>query len=238
MLNQSFQPVHLAFSDKYDSSHAEHYLRKHRAGLSRRLSHWRDVQMARQALRMAGNPREILDLPCGAGRFWPTLLENPECSLIAADNSPDMIAVARAAQAPELLPRVRTLRTSAFAIDLPAQAVDSVFCMRLLHHIGEHEHRLAMLREFHRVTRETLIVSLWVDGNFKAMRRKRLERRRPRHAEPNRLVIPARQIESEFAEAGFDIVGCSDFLPLYAMWRVYVLRKVARPSKIGAGEAS
>lgn len=238
MHKQPFQPVHLAFSDKYDSRHAEHYLRKHRAGLSRRLSHWRDVQMARQALRMAGNPRQILDLPCGAGRFWPVLLENPECTLIGADNSPDMIAVARAAQAPELLPRVRTLRTSAFAIDLPAQAVDSVFCMRLLHHVGEHEHRLTMLREFHRVTRDTLIVSLWVDGNFKAMRRKRLERRRPRQAEPNRLVIPARQIESEFAEAGFSIVGRSDFLPLYAMWRVYVLRKVARPPEIGAGEAS
>jgi hypothetical protein len=29
---------------------------------------------------------------------------------------------------------------------LPDNAVDSIFCMRLLHHIGEAEHRLAILR--------------------------------------------------------------------------------------------
>jgi hypothetical protein len=99
--------------------------------------------------------------------------------------------------------------------------------MRLLHHIGDAGHRLAMLRELHRVTRETLVVSLWVEGNYKSWRRKRLEARKRRvpGGYQNRFVIERAVIESEFRQAGFNLVGYFDFLPGYAMWRIYVLRK-------------
>ncbi|MDR0378612.1 MAG: class I SAM-dependent methyltransferase [Candidatus Accumulibacter sp.] len=223
-------PVELEFSRKYDVRHAEDYCRKHRTGWARRLSHWREEWIARKALRRAGDPVWVLDLPCGAGRFWPMLLEKPERVLLAADNSPGMLATARHAQA-QALTRTRIFRTSAFAVDLDDESVDCVFCMRLLHHIGDAAHRFAMLREFHRVTRETLVISLWVDGNYKSWRRKRLEARRRREPDDyqNRFVIERATIESEFRQAGFDPAGCFDFLPGYAMWRVYVLRK--RPSR-------
>jgi hypothetical protein len=97
--------------------------------------------------------------------------------------------------------------------------------MRLLHHIEKPEHRLAMLREFRRVTRDTLILSLWVDGNYKAWKRARLEQRRRRKSVANRFVIPGVVAESEFRDAGFRVLGHYDFLPRYAMWRVYVLRR-------------
>ncbi|MCF7201650.1 class I SAM-dependent methyltransferase [Pseudomonas oligotrophica] len=218
-------PIELDFSRKYDRSHATQYLHKHQAGLARRLSHWRDQQLARWALKRAGEPDLVLDLPCGAGRFWPLLAEHPSRMILAADNSADMLAVARAAQPPEVVRRVESFQTSAFAIDLKDSAVDAIFCMRLLHHIADPAHRLAMLREFHRVSRDTLIVSLWVDGNYKAFKRKRLERRRPAKDNQNRFVVPRATVEAEFAQAGFDILGHRDFLPGYAMWRVYVLRK-------------
>lgn len=224
-------PVQLPFSDKYDHSHATAYFEKHRDGLARRLSHARDEQLARKALHLASDPTLVLDLPSGAGRFWPLLAEQPNRVILAADNSADMLAVARSSQAPEVSGRVKTFQTSAFDIKLPDQAVDCIFCMRLLHHIGESAHRLTMLREFHRVTRDTVIVSLWVDGNYKAWKRARLERVRDlgtRRGIQNRFVIPARQIEKEFDTAGFDILGHFDFLPLYAMWRVYVLRRVGK----------
>lgn len=222
-------PIQLEFSNKYDSAHALQYFHKHRAGLARRLSDWRDRQLARQALQLAGDPGLVLDLPCGAGRFWPLLGEQPNRVILAADNSPHMLEVARREMPPALAGRVHTLHTSAFAIDLEAASVDSIFCMRLLHHIADPAHRLAMLREFHRVTRDTVIVSLWVDGNYKAWRRRRLEARRAgRPGENgNRFVIPAATAESEFASAGFAILGHHDFLPGYAMWRVYTLRKLA-----------
>lgn len=228
MPSSTTSSVKLQFSEKYDRQHALNYFRKHQDGLARRLSNWRDLQIARKALRLAGQPELVLDLPCGAGRFWPVLAEHPTRVVIGADNSADMLAVARDMQPAELVDRVQTMQTSAFAIDLPDASVDSVFCMRLMHHIGESEHRQQMLREMHRVSRDTLILSMWVDGNLKAWRRRKLEERRARHGEEayqNRFVIPADVVEAEFRQSGWNIISRLDFLPRYAMWRTYLLRK-------------
>jgi ubiquinone/menaquinone biosynthesis C-methylase UbiE len=218
-------PIKLDFSEKYDDQHAQRYLQKHQDGLGRRLSHWRDEQLARKALALVGEPGLVLDLPCGAGRFWPLLAEKANRAIIGADNSESMLKIATQAQPADVVKRVQPLHTSAFDIALPDNAVDSIFCMRLLHHIGEAEHRLAILREFERVTRDSVILSLWVDGNFKAWKRKRSEKRRGQEGYQNRFVLPAATVEKEFEQAGFRIQEQLDFLPLYAMWRVYVLRK-------------
>jgi ubiquinone/menaquinone biosynthesis C-methylase UbiE len=222
-------PIKLEFSEKYDQQHAQDYFLKHQDGLARRLSHKRDEQLARRALALAGEPGLVLDLPCGAGRFWPLLAEKPNRVIIGADNSEAMIQTACAAQPPAVVARVRPLQTSAFAIDLPDNSIDSIFCMRLFHHIGEAAHRKTILDEFQRVSRDSVILSLWVDGNFKAWRRKKLEQERHAKAEQgsyqNRFVLPAETVEAEFKAAGFRIQEHLDFLPFYAMWRVYVLRK-------------
>lgn len=219
------KPIKLDFSEKYDEQHAREYFHKHRRGLSRRLSNQRDQQLARRALTLVGDPGLVLDLPCGAGRFWPLLAEKPNRVIIGADNSEAMLNTALEAQPTDVVKRVRPLHTSAFDIALPDNAVDSIFCMRLLHHIGEPAHRLAILKEFERVSRDSVIVSLWVDGNFKAWKRKRLERTRGQKDYQNRFVLPTDTVEEEFRQAGFRIQERLDFLPLYAMWRVYVLRK-------------
>lgn len=218
-------PVKLEFSDKYDRTHARKYFFKHQNGLARRLSHLRDVQLARKALELAGDPGLVLDLPCGAGRFWPVLAEKSGRVIIGADNSAAMIETACGMQPPEVVKRVRPLQTSAFAIDLPDSAVDCIFSMRLLHHIGDAAHRAKLLEEFHRVTRDSVIVSLWVDGNFKAWKRRRAEHARGQEGYQNRFVLPAATVEREFVNAGFQIQQRLDFLPFYAMWRVYLLRK-------------
>ena len=86
--------IELEFSRKYDKDHARQYLEKHQDGLWRKLSHYRDEQLARKALHMVGDPGLVLDLPCGAGRFWPLLAEKPNRSIIGADNSADMLRIA------------------------------------------------------------------------------------------------------------------------------------------------
>ncbi|WP_460144835.1 class I SAM-dependent methyltransferase [Pseudomonas sp. S2_A02] len=218
-------PIKVDFSEKYDDQDARKYLRKHQAGLARRLSHWRDEQLARKALALAGEPGLVLDLPCDAGRFWPLLAEKHNRIIIGADDSRSMLKTAMQAQLADVAKRVQPLHTSAFDIALPDNAVDSIFCLRLFHHIGEAEHRLAILREFERVTRDSVIVSLWVDGNLKAWTRKRAEKRCGQEGYQNRFVLPAATVENEFEQAGFSIQKQLDFLPLFAMWRVYVLRK-------------
>ena len=223
-------PIDLPFSQKYDADHARQYYLKHQDGLARRLSNWRDQQLARQALNIAGQPNLVLDLPSGAGRFWPLLAEKRNRLIIGADYSENMLATAREQQPADVVARVKTLQTSAFAIDLSDNSVDCIFCMRLFHHVGESADRLALLQEFHRVTRDSVILSLWVDGNFKAWRRQALERRRKargrdRGGYQNRFIVERSQFEAEVAQAGFVVDRAMDFLPGYAMWRVYVLRK-------------
>ena len=222
-------PIELEFSRKYNHYHSHQYLLKHQTGISRRLSHWRDVQIARRALKLANEPSLVLDLPSGAGRFWPVLCEQPNRVILAADNSADMLDIAQVAQPANVVSRVSTFQSSAFAIDLGVNAVDCVFCIRLLHHIALPEHRLAILREFHRVSRDSVILSLWVDGNYKSWKRRRLEKKRAEAGQTtqnqNRFIVPRSVIEDEFHQAGFRIKARLDFLPGYAMWRTYVLRK-------------
>ncbi|WP_397449333.1 class I SAM-dependent methyltransferase [Pseudomonas sp. NA-150] len=208
---------------------AQRYLEKESFGLTGRLTHWREEQLARHALKVAGEPGLVLDLPSGMGRFWPVLTEHSNRVVLAADHSPEMLAAAEAGFPSEKLARIKTFQTSPLSIDLSANAVDCIFCMRLFHRLADGEHRSAILREFHRVTRDTVIVALWVDGNIKSWRRKRLERVRasaqPAISRMNRFVVSRLVIENEFTQAGFQILAHHDVLPGYAMWRVYVLRK-------------
>jgi ubiquinone/menaquinone biosynthesis C-methylase UbiE len=217
----------LTFSSKYTFKHALKYHDKHRNTLSHRLSSWREQRMAAWALALAGDPPTVLDLPCGTGRFWPLLARKENRTILAADNSEAMLSVAREVNPPELLARVKTFPCSAFDIPMGNASVDHIFCMRLLHHITRSEDRLAMLKEFHRVTRDTVAVSLWVDGNYKALRRQKLEARRTHKTYQNRIVLERALVEHEFSDAGFVIADHIDFLKFYAMWRVYVLKKRA-----------
>lgn len=218
-------PPQLPFSDKYDLGHARAYQEKHRTGLRRRLTTWRETQLARRALQLAGSPESVLDMPCGAGRFWPMLTRHPTRLLLAGDRSPAMLAIARVAADPVVLARFETLMPlDAFALALPDNAVEHVLCMRLLHHIASPADRLRILGELHRVARSGVTASLWVDGNVQARRRLRLDARRKR-AGVNRLVVPRTTIEAEFAQAGFRIRRHLDVFPGLSMWRLYVLDK-------------
>ncbi len=219
----------LDFSGKYSLDRAQKYYHKHEHGtLGRRVSNWWELRMAARALQLAGQPRSVLDLPCGTGRFWALLAAEPGRELLAADYSEAMLKVAAENRPAEIVSRIRLFQSSAFDIDLPEQSVDNVFCMRLLHHIGTSKDRLRILREFHRVARLSVCVSLWVDGNYKAWKRRRAEQKRPRRRHfQNRFLISRQQFEAEIREAGFAVKGKVDFLPGYAMWRTYVLERKA-----------
>lgn len=220
---------HYAFSEKYDPEHARKYFEKHESGFWRRLSNWREVGMARKALEIAGNPLHVLDLPCGTGRFWPMLLEAQPRRLWVADNSRAMLDVGMTVRPGDITSRIeRVEQCSAFATGLPDKVVDCVFCIRLLHHIGESADRILILKEFARLSRETVIVSLWVDGNYRAYRyRKQASRRARERGEreyTNRFLLQRNQIEQDFAAAGLQVVGAVDFLKYWDKWRAYVLR--------------
>ncbi|MDO8827456.1 class I SAM-dependent methyltransferase [Methylophaga sp.] len=224
--HMSDQTTHqLEFAEKYNEPHAKAYFYKHTDGLARKLSNWRDQQIARKALKIAGDPLSVLDVPCGTGRFWKVLTENSDRIVYASDNSQKMIDIGLQYRDKQLTKKIQTSKASAFSLPVSDGYVDTIFCIRLLHHIGDAEDRLELLKEFYRVTKSTVIISLWVDGNFKAWRRKKLESSRTERQYQNRFVIPRHIIEKEFNEAGFRIKAYLDFLPKYAMWRTYILEK-------------
>jgi len=81
---------------------------------------------------------------------------------------------------------------------LSANAVDCIFCLELFRHVPSSEGRQALLQEFHRVSRDTVIVS----------------------------VASRTPVEEEFCQAGFQVLNHQEFIPGSSVWRVYVLRKM------------
>lgn len=219
----------LDFSYKYDQDFAERYHQSREESLERRIASQLEIRMARRSLQLAGSPKSVLDLPCGTGRFWSMLAEEPDRVLLAGDSSQAMIQTA-IHHHPDIAPRFQLYHLDALAIDLPDRSVETVFCMRLLHHIFETEARLQIYREFARVSRHTACISVRVTGNFHAWRRQ--YRLRHRHQPGrNRNVLDPRQAEAEFNMAGWKVIGKVDLLPYHSMWRTYVLAlKTPTPS--------
>jgi len=218
-------PAEPDIAARYDVDCARAYARMHRSSWLRRLSSWRELRLGRRALRLAGDPDSVLDLPCGTGRFWPMLARTPARRLLAGDASPEMLAVARATAPPALLARFEVAPMNAFALPLADASVAHVFCMRLLHHFAAAEDRLRLLREIHRVAGTGATVSVWVDGNLQSWRRRRQQARRSADHPPNRVVVPRAVIEAEFAAAGFRVRQRLDALPGIGKRRLYVLDK-------------
>jgi len=216
----------LEFSKKYDQQHAERYFHKHDSGFWRQLSTWRDRQVARKALKLAGNPQSVLDVPCGTGRFWGVLAEQPERIIHACDNSQHMINAGMKFRGARIVERIQSFQGSAFELPVDDEFVETVFCIRLIHHMGDIEDRLKLLTELRRVASSTVIISLWVDGNLQAWKRKKKEAEKYKEGYQNRFLIPAKTIEGEFEKVGLQVEHRLDFIPYHSMWRTYVLRKV------------
>jgi SAM-dependent methyltransferase len=211
--------IELEFARRYDQEHARVCLQPRVPGLAGRLAFWREEQMVRNALNVAGEPGLILDVACGVGRLWSVLAEHANRVILATDPSQDILDHARTHHEQSLLERVRTFQSSAFSIGLPENAVDCIFCMQLFQHIACPDHRLAMLQEFHRVSRDTVIVAVRVGGRFKG-------RRTDVQGLAARPLASKAEMEAEFKQAGFRVLSHQDFLPGCAPMRVYVLRKV------------
>ncbi|MNF53134.1 hypothetical protein D3C84_345060 [compost metagenome] len=210
--------IELEISRRYDQEHARVCLQPQAPGLAARLTLWREERLVRKALKVAGEPGLILDVTCDVGRFWPVLAEHANRVVLATAPSQDILDHARTHYPQSLLKRVRTFQSSAFTIGLSENAVDSIFCMQLFQHLASPEHRLAMLDEFHRVSRDTVIVAVRIDGRFRA------KNTDAQGTAPQRQASKA-QVEDEFRQAGFRLISHQDFLPGCTRMRMYVLGK-------------
>ncbi|NBF04378.1 methyltransferase domain-containing protein [Pseudomonas sp. Fl5BN2] len=210
--------IELEFARRYDQEHARVCREPRPAGFGARLALWRMARLVRHALKVAGEPGLILDVACGAGRYWPVLAEHGNRVILAADPSQDMLNHAQTHHSSSLMKRVKTFHSSTFDIGLSANAVDSIICMQLFAHVTRSDDRLALLREFHRVSRDSVIVATRVEFFLKAWRHAPADSGGP-------VLASKAQLESEFKQAGFDVLSHQDLFPGCAPSRVYVLRK-------------
>lgn len=222
----------MEFSSKYhEEAFPDRYANKHGESFSRRLNDRREQALLNRCLSRIGAVRSIADIGCGPGRFWPTIAAaadsraGSDLELFGSDVSESMLRYARSRFADGLGERFALASGSVTALPFADNAFDCVISMRLLHHFGEPAVRQQAIGELARVAGRFLIVSLWTDGNFKAWRRARLERRRGRRAYQNRFVVPRDVLEAEFGQCGLRAIAHFDLIPGYSQWRYYLLEK-------------
>ncbi|MHC4955604.1 MAG: class I SAM-dependent methyltransferase [Planctomycetota bacterium] len=163
------------------------YRKKHRASLSRRIASWREQRLLRRMLARIAPVESVLDCPCGAGRFVPSIAVHAK-TVWAFDVSEPMVHEAKESGA-----AARFAVCDAGHLPLPDGSVDVAVCCRLVHHLSPEE-RIALLTEAARVARRAVIVSFADADTWKG--RRMTSRRRP---------IPRAQLEQEATAAGMTV---------------------------------
>ncbi|MHC4445630.1 MAG: class I SAM-dependent methyltransferase [Planctomycetota bacterium] len=195
-----------------DHCFAEYYSTKHDATLTKRISNWREQQIMSKALQTLEPFDSVLDLPSGAGRFLP-ILARFEARVIASDISVEMLK--QGMQHDGLYQR-RPIRfvTSADRVCMPTDAVDVVFCARLIQHLPASKTRVSVLSELGRVARKGLVLSFFDSKTYKHRRRMHKQRRngKIRH----RYAMTRQELIAEAQQAGLTLVKMYALLPGFA----------------------
>lgn len=194
------------------------------AGFLQATSSFWDRLIIRRALLLAGDPKFVLDSPCGDGQLWPILAEKAYRRIYAADDSSEKLVRGWNKNASKVVERVRTFHSSGCAIDLPDESVDCIISMQPFHsHFGRLTNSRRLL-EFYRITRDSLILAVEIErkpGFFNQIRG--LDRSKG-NADASKSISFS-QIEDGFLLAGFTVQKFIVRLPPFYMHRTYILRK-------------
>ena len=183
-----------------DEARAERYARRFESGSRRRIDK-REQSAVRRIFSRLPACQSVLDVPSGAGRFLGTLGQGGR-RVIEMDVAFEILEFARD-KALKLKTSAGVMQGDASRLPLVDGAVDCVFSNRLLHHILASKERIAILREFHRVSRRWTVVSFF---NYKGLARirgflKRLKGRTPPYANQPTME----EFGHEVAAAGFRV---------------------------------
>jgi ubiquinone/menaquinone biosynthesis C-methylase UbiE len=179
-----------------DVQTAQEYDAKRFRSLSGRLFQWAEWRALRAMLRRIPPGGLVLDSPCGTGRILCRLAEGGY-RVIGADISAEMMAVARARLAAN--GHARFARMDLARIPLADRSVEAVLSIRFLPHFSPAE-RSAMLREFGRVARRAVILTVSLSTPWHRIRRR--IKRALGHPRPVRHPVTDAELRAELAGAG------------------------------------
>lgn len=225
MLHKDIKAEQGHFAEKYDRLRAEAYFKRFNTGFRKRIFNWFEQRSTKKALKIAGYPFNILDLPCGTGRFWQTLKHDPTVKLNVADFNSAMIAVGFEKNPANLTENISGTIASAFNLPFVDYRFDSVFCLRFIHHIKLKEERIAVFKELARVAVHTVCFSAWVrETGWSASRKLKKE---STHKNYDKCVRKHSEILEETQAAGLKMIGYLNILPQIMPWRLYIMKKTS-----------
>lgn len=164
--------------------------------LDQRLVSWRERRIIDNFLKiLSGENRILLDIPTGYGRFTP-LFRKQGFTLINGDLNLYALLYQRQSRPEGQLSVVANGNRLPFNNDL----ADVVFNFRLLQHFKTSAERVALLSELARVSRRTLIVSVYLESGFHRLTQVLSKRKR------RMTLIPHTQWESELQACGLKVV--------------------------------
>jgi SAM-dependent methyltransferase len=188
------------------------------SGYNRTFRQRRERACLIELIRQIPAGSAVLDLPCGTGRVT-RLVAAAGFDVTGADSSPHMVNTARANLEAEF-PRARFAVREALATGFADKHFDAVISNRLFHHFNEPATRVAVLREFARISRGPVIVSFACSFSLDVVvhrLKRRLQGRPMHHYRP----IPLRRFCEEFREAGLSVTSTRAVLwGLSRMWYV------------------
>ena len=218
-------------SSSSSSSHAfkenevQEYERKRYRGIDQRLVHRRETHILERILeRIAPQPGNALDIPCGYGRF-SCLFHKRGWGLVSCDYSFSMVKRARefggvnkpqnnwgvVADAKQGLP----FKEGVFPI---------LLCMRFWHHVHADAERKAILGFFSRVTSEWVILSYYQVNALHHLQRRF---RRKLKKSPTRIkMITKAEFYNEITEAGLECLEIAPLFPGIHAQHVALLKKI------------
>lgn len=191
----------------FEKHEVEEYERKRYRGLDQRLVHGRETRILQKMLRRIRRERDndshqVLDLPCGYGRF-SQLLQEEGFSHVDSDLSFHMVERASEKHArPGKIPGV--VADAKQGLPFQRDAFFLLFSMRFFHHLHEKEDREAILKEFSRVTSDWVILSFYKRNLLHVLQRK-LRRRIMKKKTRIKMVSP-KEFYQEIKDAGLNII--------------------------------
>lgn len=155
----------------------------------------------RKALQLTTGVRTILDLPCGTGRFTGAMAREG-FEIVGSDISLEMLVKA-ASTADGRQSAIRGyVQANAEHLPLRSDSLDCVVSIRFMMHVDPRT-RVSMLREFGRVSRRWVIVDYRHCYTFRYVLTHTLGRLG--FGRPPLSRVSRKELEAEFAEAGFAI---------------------------------
>jgi SAM-dependent methyltransferase len=189
------------------------------------LVHRRETRILERLLgRIASEPGNVLDIPCGYGRF-SNLLGNKGWRLASCDYSFSMVKRAReSGEESRLQKNWGIVADAKKGLPFKENTFPILLCMRFWHHVHDPAERRAILRFFSDVTSGWVILSFY---KVNALHRIQRRFRRKLKKSPTRIkMIAEAEFYSEIEDAGFECLEVTPLFPGIHAQHVALLQKI------------